>query len=482
MTGCDAEIVISMPTVFPVACHTDNIGAGSTFVAVKGMREDGVIHIPRALELGATTIVVQDDAEISPAVIKLIDESGAVLQRVANTRAALAQLSAQAYGYPARQLKIIGVTGTKGKSSTVFMLEHILRKAGYATALMSTVRNSINGTLFKASLTTPHPDYVHAFLNQCVEHGVEYVAMEVAAQATSLHRVDGILFDAVLFTNFDKEHGEFYATMDDYFAAKAALFDQVKPGAPRLINIDNEWGKKLFAQYPQSLTLSVQGTTCVYHARPLEITTRLICEITYKDREKAVVTCPSLFGAFNVYNVLAAVSLAHELGIPLAQAAEDLIDFSGTPGRLERYELPNGAYGVIDYAHNPSSYSAVLASLRAVTPHLIVVFGAGGDRDATKRPIMGGIVAQFADVVIVTSDNPRSEQAQTIADQICAGIPHEALSKTICELDREQAIKKAYELSKKGSIIAILGKGPDEYQIIGTTKYPFSEKQILKSL
>ncbi len=472
---------IVMPTVFPVACHTDNIGQGSTFVAVKGQREDGIIHIPRALELGATTIVIEHDAQLSQEITELIKKSGAIVQRVENSRAALAQLSAQAYGFPAQKLKIIGVTGTKGKSSTVFMLEHILKKAGYQTALMSTVRNSIKGTVFKASLTTPQPDYVHAFLNQCVQEGVEYVAMEVAAQAMSLHRVDGIFFETVLFTNFDREHGEFYNTMEDYFVAKALLFDHVKPGGSRLINIDDAWGKKLFAQYPQSLTFGIQEKDLVYRARPVDIISHLTSEIIHNGKTY-VVTCPSLFGAFNVYNVLAAVSLAHEIGIPLAQAVASLADFPGTPGRLERYILPNGAYGVIDYAHNPSSFTAILSSLRAITPHLIVVFGAGGNRDVTKRPIMGGIVAQFADLIVVTSDNPRTEQAQMIADQICAGIPDDARAKIICELDRELAIKKAYALSHAGSMIAILGKGPDEYQIIGTTKYPFSEKQILKSL
>lgn len=472
---------LTMPTIFPVACHTDNIGAGSTFVAVKGQKEDGVTHIPRALERGATTIVVEHTAYLSPEILQLIQKSGALLQRVDNARAALAQLSAQAYGYPARQLKIVGVTGTKGKSSTVFMLEHILRKSGYSTALMSTVRNSINGVIFKTSLTTPHPDYVHAFLYQCVEQGVDYVVMEVAAQATSLHRVDGILFDAVLFTNFDREHGEFYATMDDYFAAKAQLFEQVKPGAPRIINLDDTWGKKLYSLYPQALTFGVQDNKVTYHARPLDITVHLSCEITH-NHDTCIARCPALFGAFNVYNVCAAVGLAHELGIPLAQAAEALEDFAGTPGRLERYILPNGAYGVIDYAHNPSSYQALLSSLRAITDDLIVVFGAGGDREAGKRPIMGGIVASFADFFVVTSDNPRTEKAEDIAHQICAGIPQEVHKNMIVELDREVAIKKAYEHSRKGSIIAILGKGPDEYQMIGAIKYPFSEKQILKSL
>jgi UDP-N-acetylmuramoyl-L-alanyl-D-glutamate--2,6-diaminopimelate ligase len=472
---------IAMPAVFRVTCHTDHVGVGSTFVVINGMREDGAVYIPKALAQGATTIVIEHTTQLSPEILQLIEQSKALLQSVDDTRVALAHLSAQAYGFPARSLKIVGVTGTKGKSSTVFMLEHLLRKSGHTTALLSTVRNSINGVFFKATLTTPQPDYVHAFLYECVKHKVEYVVMEVAAQAMTLHRTEGIVFDGVIFTNFDREHGEFYNTMDEYFAAKARLFEQVKPGAPRLVNVDDPWGQKLFVLYPQSLTFGVHEKNVTYRARPIDVTLHLVCEVIHNG-QAVVVRCPALFGMFNVYNVLAAVSLAHELGVSLAQAALSLKDFAGTPGRLERYILPNGAYGVIDYAHNPSSYNAVLSSLRAITDHLIVVFGAGGDRDATKRPIMGAIVAQFADFIVVTSDNPRTENAADIARDICAGIPREATAKMVCELDRAIAIQKAYAHSHKGSIIAILGKGPDEYQIIGTTKYPFSEKQILQGL
>ncbi|MFC1845617.1 Mur ligase family protein, partial [Candidatus Dependentiae bacterium] len=221
-----------MPKTFPVACHTSRVGPGSTFVAIKGEKHDGISYISRALASGASTIAIQQDVNLSDDVLKDIERAGASLQRVSNTRKALATLSAQAHGNPAQQLRIIGVTGTKGKSSTVFMLEHILQRAGYKTALLSSVYNKIGDEITSSSLTTEHPDYLHGFFALCVDAGIEFVVMEVAAQALSLHRVEGIEFDGVLFTNFAKEHGEFYKDLDSYFDAKRLLFGQLKQGAP----------------------------------------------------------------------------------------------------------------------------------------------------------------------------------------------------------------------------------------------------------
>ena len=395
MNEAEAGKSIVMPTVFPVACHTDNVGQGSTFVAIKGARQDGATYIPCALEYGASTIIVQEDVVLSRSTLESIEHVGAGLQRVANTRVALSQLSAQAHNHPAKKLRIIGITGTKGKTSTAFMLEHILKKVGRHTALVSTVHNSIKNSIFEAQLTTPHPDYLHAFLAACVKAGVEYVVMEVAAQALSLHRVDGIQFDGALFTNFDREHAEFYETLDDYFAAKCMLFDQLKPGAPVLINRDNDWGKKLVARNPGSLSFGVQEKSLEYRARLVETVNLLTSCISFSGGNCFISTCSALFGVFNAYNVLGAISMAHALGIPLEQSTQCISDFPGTPGRLERHELPNGAYGFIDKAHNPSSFRAALSSLRAMKSQFIVVFGAGGDRHKTKRPEKGAIATEY---------------------------------------------------------------------------------------
>lgn len=435
-----ADVVF--PDTFPVACHTKNIGPGSTFVAIKGDEQDGITYIPEALKRGASVIVVQDDVHLSDATINLIKQAGATVKYVANSRQSLAILSAKMHGYPAKKLRIIGITGTKGKTSTSFMLEHIVRGASYKTALLSSVHNKIGNQIFKASLTTEHPDYLHAFFALCVQAGTDFVVMEVSAQAFSLHRLHGLLFDAALFTNFDQEHGEFYADLEDYFAAKCLLFKQLKPGAPGLINADDVKGQELLRCYPQLRSFSVHNAMADYCAQEYAATKFFSWKLI-NEKKEYVVTCQSLMGVFNVYNTLAAISLAHSLGVSFESCVQGIACFSGTPGRFERHNLPNGATCFIDHAHNSSSFRAALSALRKITDHLIVVFGAGGSRDAKKRPDMGAIAAHYADHVILTSDNPRFEDPTIIINTIRVGIDAKNQNKVIAEPDREDAIKKA---------------------------------------
>lgn len=473
---------MNIPTIYPVACHTDHVGAGTTFVAIKGDRLNGADYILAALEKGATHIVVHQDQELSSQVLHAITAAGCKLTHVADTRLALAQLSAQALNHPARQLKIIGVTGTKGKTSTTYLLEHILKTAGYKTALMTTVKNSIMGTDFSTNLTTQQPDYIHVFLDQCVQAGVEYVVMEVAAQALTLHRVAGIQFDGIVFTNFSHEHLEFYPDLETYFAAKCELFALRKPGAPTIINGDDEYVGALRTRFDGCSTVSTRDPYAHYFARiQHEVTQHVAGEIVSGGHTVAF-ECPALFGAFNAYNILAAASMALALSCKPQAVSKALKTFSGVPGRLERYYMPNGAQCIIDYAHNPESYRQLLGALRPMTNKLIVVFGAGGNRDKSKRPLMGSIAAHIADEVIITSDNPRFEKPEDILADIVAGIAEAEGPKLTCELDREKAIRMAYERSGTGAFVVILGKGPDEYQMIGDVKHPFSEKGIIKTL
>lgn len=476
---------VEFPRVYPVTCHTDHVGQGSVFIAIQGQKENGVNYIPMALAKGASYIVVAQDAQLSPELQDLIVDARAELFRVENTRRALAAMSAQMYGFPARKLNIIGITGTKGKTTSSFLLEHALRSLGYKTALLSTVHNKIGTQIFPTTLTTQQPDYLHAFFDQCVKAGVQFVVMEVAAQAHSLERVFGIEFCGMLFTNFSEEHAEFYATIQDYFAAKTALLEQVKPRGAIVLNADDQWCTRI-----------AQRSNCTYSwfgmnagTKQSDITAHSVnssfdginCMVTMHDEKPMHINTP-LIGTFNVYNCIGVMALCNALGINAAHVAATFATFNGVPGRLDRYALPNGAHCFIDYAHNPSSYSSVLSTLRAFTHNLIVVFGAGGDRDPFKRPVMGDIATQIADVVILTSDNPRSENPQTIINDILGGIAPENKHKVHCELDREVAIKKAYALSDERSIIVLLGKGPDEYQLVQGVKTPFSEKAILKSL
>jgi UDP-N-acetylmuramoyl-L-alanyl-D-glutamate--2,6-diaminopimelate ligase len=470
-----------MPSVFPVTCHTDFVGQGSTFVAIEGYADNGSKYIKQAIEKGARTIVVHHDTFLDDELRAFIEKNVVVVKRVDNTRKALASLSAQAAGFPAQKLKIIGITGTKGKTTTSFLLEHILHSADYKTALISSAKNRICGFGFPAPLTTPQPDYLQQFLKLCLENDVDYVVMEVAAQALTLYRVEGIIFCGIIFTNFSHEHLEFYPTLVDYFHAKCLIFGMAKHNAPLLINANDEHGRQLLAQHKTARSYGFKNGIN-YLGTFISAPTSSIALTVHRPDNNSEFICPALFGEYNAYNVLAATSMALELHVQTPIIKQALQAFAGVPGRLQEHVLPNGARCFIDYAHNPESFFAVLSTLRVLTQQLIVVFGAGGGRDKSKRPMMGNIVANIADIVVVTSDNPRLEDPAVIADDIISGIPELSRHKIVQELDRKRAIEAAYLFSDHGSIIVLLGKGPDEYQIIGTTKNYFSERQIVEQL
>jgi UDP-N-acetylmuramoyl-L-alanyl-D-glutamate--2,6-diaminopimelate ligase len=451
-------------------------------VAIEGYADNGINYIKTAIEKGARTIVVHHHSLLDEELHRIIHERGITIERVENTRKALALLSAQAAQFPAQNLNIIGITGTKGKTTTSFILEHVLRSAGHKTALISSAKNRICGQDFSSPLTTPQPDYLQQFLKVAVENGVEYMVMEVAAQALTLHRVEGITFCGVIFTNFSLEHLEFYPTLDDYFHAKVRIFSMTVPNAPLLINGDDEHGRQLLAQLPHAIEFGLGGLEKIYQAKLVaDPTTEIKLTVSHSNSTNTF-TCPILFGVYNAYNVLAAVSMAQELNVDIAIIQQALQTFAGVPGRLQKHALPNGAHCFIDYAHNPESFAAVLTTLRALTDRLIVIFGAGGGRDKSKRPMMGNIASQIADIVIITSDNPRLENPCDIAEHIIAGVSSENQYKIVQELDRKKAIEAAYHFSDNGSLIALLGKGPDEYQIIGTIKHYFSEREIVEQL
>lgn len=469
---------LAFPTIYPVACHTDNIGPGSTFVAIKGQKLNGIDYIPRALEKGATHIVYQDDCLISDETKALMQKKSVLVSTVPNARRALAQLSAHALNYPARKLKIIGVTGTIGKTTSVFLLDHLLKKNGYKTALLSSAHNHINNFFLSCNLTTALPDYLHVFLDVCINEKIDYVIMEVAAQAITLDRTYGIEFEGILFTNFSEEHGEFYPSIDDYFNAKLALLNQVKSKSRFLVNKDV--GKlKLIAEDFQLPTFSLKDTALITGTIKTNNAHGISGNLHFKD--KYIPFSSNLIGSFNTYNLIGTIGLLILMNIPLSM--ESFLDIKPyVPGRMESYHLPNGCKAIIDYAYNPTSFLSLFSTLSTLTKKLIVVFGAGGDRDPSKRPLMGSLAEQYANSIILTTDNPRSEEAADIVNHILSGISNEGRNKVIIELDREKAIKMAYELSDPSTIIALLGKGPDEYQLINGVKYPFSEKNILKSL
>ncbi len=463
-----------MPKIYPVTSHTDHVGDGSTFVVVKGFDHNGCAYISTALQKGATTIVV--DQDLSEDVRQLVLGAGAKIKQVSQARKSLAQLSAQASAESHKKLKLIGITGTKGKTTTAHLLFHILKTAKFKTALLSTVGNAIGDMQFSSSLTTPQPDYLHQFFKVAVANGIEWVVMEVAAQAVSLHRIEGLQFDVVIMTNFAREHLEFYDSMKAYFADKFKLLIYRKPSASAWINRDDARLSHIEANHVNWFGCKKKGILAGALHNTADFT--LSADVTYRGTQYRI-NCPTLSGEYNLSNILAASGGALTAGLFFDEIKEGIATFPGIAGRQERYELSNGATALIDYAHNPLSYRVFFKTIDLLTDHVIVVFGAGGDRDQGRRPEMGALAAQYADVLIITTDNPRYEDPEKIAADIMRGIPENMCDSVIYEPDRKKAIEKAYALSRKGSIIALLGKGPNEYQLIGEKRIPFNEREIL---
>lgn len=462
---------------FKVAAHTDNVGPGTIFVAIHGTKQDGTQYIAQAINKGASQIVIDHNAILSDSLLQQITDAQVQITRVANTRASLAQLAAKAYDFPAKRLKIIGITGTKGKTTSTFLAHHILQEAGYKTAMLTGVYNAIGNQQYNASLTTPQPDYLHHFFALCIEQGIEYVVMEAAAQALSLHRLDGINFTGVIFTNFSQEHGEFYSSLAEYFAAKQKIITQVTSSGIVCLNADEPWLQEIITPNPHYVTFG-RNPQAQFHLLQSHADMHAIAMTIEHTIHSYHFMSECLVGSFNVYNILGVIACLHSLGLSFGVIDAALQNFTGVPGRLERYMLANEVVGIIDYAHNPSSFNALLSTLRDATQQLIVVFGCGGERDATKRPIMGGIVDRYADMIVLTADNPRSEQVEQIMDDIAVGIAHK--DKIVQEPDRAQAIATAYAQATPGAIIAILGKGPESYQEIAGIKYPWSDKEQLQ--
>jgi len=442
---------------FKVTAHSNYVEPNGIFVCIKGTSDDGARYIAHALEKGARVIVIEETHTIPLEIQENIQKAGARLEKVKDARIALAELSAHQAGNPAKKLHIISVTGTKGKTTTCFILRHLLSKLGKKCALISTVHNQINDTIYPSQFSTAQPDYLHAFLQECVNQNVEWVIIEAAAQAFSVNRLHGIQCDSAIYTNFSQEHGEFYASMDDYAQAKSRIIEHLKTQAPLILNGDDNVVAACAKMYPNALLV---------HEKQIN-------NYTYPE---------SLIGIYNHYNAHMAMSNLIALG--LVNTFQELLplldDFAPVPGRAEKYILKNRATVYIDYAHNPSSVTAVLSALRLKTDNLIVVMGCSGNRERAKRPIMGREAARIADVFYATIDNPRFENTADIINDMLSDIAKQDMHKIIVQQDRAKAIRMACENSKESSIIAILGKGPDEYIDIEGVKYPFSEKAIVR--
>lgn len=469
---------LSLPKTYPVTSHTDYVGPGSTFVVINGAKDHGLNYVKLAVEKGATKVVFDKNVTLEKDLYSFLSEAQVAIEFVSNTRKVVAKKAAKAWGYPALSLKLIGITGTKGKTSTAYLSYFLLKLHGHKVALLSTAEKLVDGQEVDLDLTTPLPEHLHAFFALCEQQKVEYVVMEISAQALSLHRVEGLEFVTGIFTNFSHEHLEFYESMDSYFAAKKMLIAQVQNQKNMFVNFDDEHGRKLMQEYPACRTYSLESGQADFHAQALVHPDCVTLKIV-QAHEKIVLNAP-LIGKFNASNLLGVVSMMTSLDIPMYKNLSLTQQLHQIPGRMEKYKLKNGSYCFIDYAHNPSSFEAVLSTLKSMTKHLIVVFGAGGCRDKSKRPMMGAVAEKYADVVVLTSDNPRDEDPAAIINDILEGFSVKDDAKIIKELNRTKSIELAYHISHKDSIIAILGKGRDEYQIVGRLTFPFKERSIIK--
>ena len=460
-----------------IESNSKNIKPGYMFFAIKGFNTDGHDYINNAIEAGANVIMVQEGCDLKS--IKLKPDTTLVMYK--DTREALAKCSCNYYGNPSMKFKLIGVTGTKGKTTTTFMIKEILEKAGHKVGLIGTIATYLNGKmLFESNRTTPESIELQKIFAQMVDEGVEYVVMEVSSQSLKLHRVDGCNFDIVLFTNFSEDHisPNEHPDMKDYFESKLKLFEMCDNG---IINVDDLHVAKIPKLFPNNniMTYGIDNY-CDVLAKDITITNSYVdFRVKISDKnERVKVDIP---GRFSVYNALAAICVAKKLGIPSDKVIEALAEIK-VPGRSEMVPNKKEIPIMIDYAHSPESLQNILSAVKSYTRGKVIsVFGCGGDRDKGKRPIMGEISGRIADFTFITSDNPRTEDPEAIVKDIEEGIK-KTKGKYKVVVDRITAIKEAIDMATKLDIIVLAGKGHEPYQEINGKKYPFDERVIVNEI
>ncbi len=460
-----------------IESNSKNVKPGFLFIAIKGFSVDGHKYINNAIENGARCVMLEEGCDLKE--LNIPKDVAVVMAK--DIREALAVSSANFYKNPSKKFKLIGVTGTKGKTTTTFMIKEILEKAGKKVGLIGTIATYINGKKLKDSdRTTPESLELQQLFNQMVEEGVEYVVMEVSSQSLKLHRVDACDFDIVLFTNFSEDHisEKEHPNMQDYFESKLKLFKMCKTG---IVNTDDLHGAKIPNMFKEN-DITTYGIDNFANVTAKDITvTNLYVDFKVKITDRNERIKVGIPGRFSVYNSLAAICVAKKLGISPEVIKEALLEVR-VPGRSElvdnKMELPI----MIDYAHSPESLQNILQAVKSYTRGKVIsVFGCGGDRDSGKRPIMGEISGRIADFTIITSDNPRTEDPQKIVDQIEEGIKKTKGNYKVV-VDRVEAIKEAMKMATKRDLIVLAGKGHEPYQEINGVKHPFDERIIVRQL
>jgi len=447
-----------------------NVAPKTLFVAVKGTQVDGHIFIDKAIEMGATVIVCNNIPNNPKPQITYI--------QVDETSQALGQLASNFFNNPSSKLTLVAVTGTNGKTTIANLLFELFRKLGYKAGVLSTIENRIEDQVIGSTHTTPDPVQMNNLMNMMIESGCTHCFMEASSHSIHQNRISGLNFDGGIFTNLTHDHLDYHKTFDEYIKAKKKFFDQLPKETFALTNIDDRNGRIMIQNTKASKRTYSLKSVSDFKAKIIENQFEgLQLNIDGKD-----IWC-KLVGQFNAYNLLAVYAAAVLLGENPENVLTTLSTLEIVDGRFDYFKSPNNIVGIIDYAHTPDALENVLNtinSIRTRNEQLITLVGAGGDRDPEKRRLMGGIAGRFSDKVIITSDNPRSEDPDSIIEEIYKGIALENTSKAISITRRKEAIKTACMLAQPGDIILVAGKGHENYQEVKGVKYPFNDKAILK--
>ncbi len=461
-----------------IAYDSRAVKPGEVFVALKGQHADGTAFVHQAVDRGAAAIVSEAPA---------VEGTPVPWVTVTDARLALAILADAFFRHPSGDMRVVGITGTNGKTTTAYLLASIFEAAGIRCGLLGTVAYRVgpgDSETREAARTTPEAPQVEALLRDMVERGCGAAVMEVSSHALALRRVDGMTFAAGIFTNLTRDHLDFHSDMENYFQAKRRLFEMLPGDAPSILNIDDPRGPSLADAGGRPLTYAI-GRPADVTPGPLSFSLRgLSFEVRTPDGTLQI-TSP-LVGRPNVYNILAAVSTATALGLPFDRIERGVRDLEGVPGRFQVVSSPNDEVTVVvDYAHTDDALRNLLETARPlVAGRLITVFGCGGDRDRTKRPLMGAVASRYSDVIVITSDNPRTEDPGRIIEEIQRGITvdtrRDSTQQQLAIADRRSAITKAIEIARPADLVLIAGKGHEKYQVIGDRTLPFDDVAVAR--
>ncbi|MCS6924853.1 MAG: UDP-N-acetylmuramoyl-L-alanyl-D-glutamate--2,6-diaminopimelate ligase [Candidatus Binatia bacterium] len=484
------EGTVDLP-ISQLAYDSRCVQPGALFFALPGSKVHGAQFISQAIARGACAVVVPPATPVAARVTTITTAAPRVL---------LGLVADRFYGRPSTSVTLVGVTGTSGKTTTTYLLEAIWQTMGWMPGVIGTVNYRYGDQVFPAPFTTPEAVELQALLAEMVAAGVKHVAMEVSSHALVQERVRGCAWDGAVFTNLGRDHLDFHSDLEDYFAAKSRLFlqalaDSEKADRFAVINADDPWGRRLLSQ-PLSarvLTYGLQSGVTV-SARAVEADARGLRGVLRCGNEE-VPFSSTLIGEPHLYNILAAAAAAFALGIPTERVAAGIARCTLVPGRLEKIEVGQPFTVLVDYAHKPDALEKTLLAVRRFTVgRLITVFGCGGDRDRGKRPLMGEVVGRLSDIALLTSDNPRTEDPWQILAEVEPGLMHTGLEKVadpeaIASLrrgyvvlqDRREAIRAALAGAQPGDTVVVAGKGHEDYQIIGTTKYHFDDREEVRA-